>query len=446
MKTQRTGHVLATVTGLVCLVGLVCGLAADPPGEESQSRPAAENTEQDEHEISVPEPSPTPEFVHKGIKWLIEAQHEDGGWGGGSHAQQQIRDPHAVPTDPATTAFVASALLRAGHTPTEGEYKDAVRKATLYLVRITEDAPRDNPRITTLEGTQPQTKLGPLVDTSMTAQYLARVLTTIPKNDALHRRVDAALESCLAKLTAAQKEDGSWNVGGGWAPVLQSSLATSSFELAEVAGKMVDRRQLERARDYQKGNFDTPSGTVKAGDGAGVALYALSSAQRANAGESRAAEEIISKAKDEGVLPADAAISTDNLQRAGVEAPQAQRLAMANAAVAAQTEQLTSDAVLAGFGSNGGEEFLSYLFTSESLVIQGGESWETWNTKMHERLAKIQNPDGSWSGHHCITSPVFCTAAVVQCLSTDRDAKLLIQIAQNAARADKAAATAQADD
>ena len=46
------------------------------------------------------------------------------------------------------------------------------------------------------------------------------------------------------------------------------------------------------------------------------------------------------------------------------------------------------------------------------------------------RLQKVQNGDGSWSGHHCITSPVFCTAAVVQCLTTDRDATFLIAMAE----------------
>ncbi len=51
---------------------------------------------------------------------------------------------------------------------------------------------------------------------------------------------------------------------------------------------------------------------------------------------------------------------------------------------------------------------------------------------MHVRLEKIQDPRGSWSGQHCITSPVFCTAAVVQCLTTDRDAPMLVKIAKAA--------------
>jgi hypothetical protein len=29
----------------------------------------------------------------------------------------------------------------------------------------------------------------------------------------------------------------------------------------------------------------------------------------------------------------------------------------------------------------------------------------------------VQNGDGSWTGHHCITSRTFCTAAAVLVLS-----------------------------
>jgi hypothetical protein len=76
---------------------------------------------------------------------------------------------------------------------------------------------------------------------------------------------------------------------------------------------------------------------------------------------------------------------------------------------------------------------VSYLLTSESLVIAGGGEWQKWTDKMQGRLLSIQSPDGSWTGHHCITSPVFCTAAVLQCLTADREASLLTKISANAA-------------
>ncbi|NJL15318.1 MAG: hypothetical protein HC913_21490 [Microscillaceae bacterium] len=66
------------------------------------------------------------------------------------------------------------------------------------------------------------------------------------------------------------------------------------------------------------------------------------------------------------------------------------------------------------------------MMTSESLVITGGEAWEKWQAKMHNLLQSIQNQDGSWNGHHCITSPVFCTAACILALTAENDRELLL--------------------
>ena len=75
---------------------------------------------------------------------------------------------------------------------------------------------------------------------------------------------------------------------------------------------------------------------------------------------------------------------------------------------------------VAGFGSNGGEEFLSYMNISESLVVKGGPAWKRWDDAMTSNLDRIQNGDGSWSGHHCITGRTFCTATALLVLLADR--------------------------
>src|SRR6185503_6363153 len=110
---------------------------------------------------------PLEPFLEKAVLWIVKGQHPDGGWGAGSHANQAERDPQAVVTDPATSAFTAMALLRAGHTPVSGEHREAVARAVERLIAIVEAAPADGPRITDLGGTQPQAKLGPYIDTSM---------------------------------------------------------------------------------------------------------------------------------------------------------------------------------------------------------------------------------------------------------------------------------------
>jgi hypothetical protein len=385
----------------------------------------------------LPAAAPISTFAQKGIDWLVEAQHSSGGWGAGSHANQQNLDPSRVKLDPATTAFSGMALLRAGHTPTAGKYRDSLRKAATFLVDTVERYQKPGPRITDITGTQPQAKLGQLVDTSMTTQFLARLLPLLPKKDPLHKRTDAALDKCLHKLQLSQQKNGSW-VAGGWAPVLQSSLGCTALELAQVAGKNIDMSKLKLARKYQQGNFNNKTGKANATAGAGVELYAFSGAQRASAGQARAANELVKDAKRRGDLADDAEVNEQNLRKIGVQSDKAKDLANANEAAQAQAERLNDETLLRGFGNNGGEEFLSYLMTSESLIITGGDSWKQWNAKMNSRLAKIQNPNGSWNGHHCISSPVFCTAAVLQCITTDRDAAILIQVADNAAKRQQA--------
>jgi Squalene-hopene cyclase C-terminal domain len=429
MRYRTLALALCALLPLALLANQSEGEVASATGEVPATKPKTDQTATANKAIQPAQIAP---FVTKGIAWLVAAQHPDGGWGGGSHAEQQIRDPHEVKTDPGTTAFTLLSLLRAGHSPTSGDYKTAVRRGLEFLIATVEKAPVEGPRITELTGTQPQSKLGPFVDTPLTAQYLARAIELLPEDDPLHARVDAALDKCLAKLEASQQDDGGWGQGGGWAPVLQSSLSCSALEIAQASGKGVDKAKLAKARDYQKKQVDVSGGraVAKTGAAAGVELYAFNGALRGNASDAREAESVLRAAKAEGKVAQDAVISLDAFQAAGLGGAQARRLVDAAEQNDKQLERLGDENLLAGFGNNGGEEFLSYLLTSESLLIAGGDKFHQWNDKMMGRLQKVQNGDGSWSGHHCITSPVFCTAAVVQCLTTDRDATFLIAMAE----------------
>jgi hypothetical protein len=57
---------------------------------------------------------------------------------------------------------------------------------------------------------------------------------------------------------------------------------------------------------------------------------------------------------------------------------------------------------------------------SETLLAQGGKEWEKWDAQMSENLHRVQNSDGSWSGHHCITGRTFCTSTALLALMADR--------------------------
>ncbi|NNF58632.1 MAG: hypothetical protein HKN04_10355 [Rhodothermaceae bacterium] len=373
-------------------------------------------------QVDLDDVKPFPRYLPQSLDWLAAAQFSNGGWGAGQHAQQGIDDPHAVQMDPATTAFAALALMRTGSTPDDGPYAENVARALAYLLDLVEESSEDGPRITTIDGTQPQAKLGRNIDAAMVAQFFAAILPAL--DGRLERRTEAALDKCLRKIQRGQTADGSWD-DGGWAPVLQSAMANSALESAARAGRDVDEDVLRRSREYQAGNIQVrggradpsaPAAEVDASAGAGVALYAASSSQRATAEEARKAQDLIG---------GEGEVSVDGLRQAGQSQEEAERLYDAYRRNEATTELLDDEGIWSGFGNNGGEEFLSYMMTSESLVIAGGPAWDRWHARLSNLFGSIQNDNGSWSGHHCITSPVFSTAAVVLALTADRDRTLL---------------------
>jgi hypothetical protein len=365
--------------------------------------------------------------IDGGLGWLMIAQHPSGGWGAGSHSRQDVMDPHAVPADPATTSMVGMALMRAGNTPTKGKYSNQLRKAMRYLVDQVENSSPASSTITNLSATQIQAKLGSNIDVILTAQFLSNALDHLQHDQEMEGRVQRALDVCVSKIQKAQNTDGSFE-GSGWAGVLQSSFASTALEEALSRGANVDEDALQRSRDFQKGNYDHKTGNVKTDMGAGVVLYSVSGSTRASAKEARRVQEEMEKAKKENKLPQSAPPTVENLQKIGFDKDDALRYATAYEVYNSAKVKAQQEDVMDGFGSNGGEEFLSYLQTGESMIIGKDTQWSSWYNNMSGRLLKIQNDDGSWSGHHCITSPVFCTATCVLILSVNNDVEKLIDL------------------
>jgi hypothetical protein len=361
--------------------------------------------------------------VRDGLNWLVEAQLPNGGYGAGTHARQDIRDPHAVKADPATTAMVANAFLRSG----QSVYNKKLIKAINYLLETVENTPKDAPYITEVRGTQIQRKLGQNIDAVLTAQFLSNLLDRNLKWVDT-KRVNKCLDICVSKIQNGTDETGRQK-GAGWAGVLQSGLANSALESAQAVGVKVDNDVLERSRDYQKGNYDSESGNVKTEDGAGIMLYAVSGSVRGSAKEARKAAEVIKKAKKDGVLD-EVVVTAQNLQKAGLSEEEAIDYAASYKVYNAAKNVAQREDVLNGFGNNGGEEFLSFLQTGESLVVNKDDDWKDWYDDMSGRILKIQNEDGSWNGHHCITSPVFCTATSLLLLTVENDIQFLSKVGE----------------
>lgn len=373
----------------------------------------------------------TPENVQRaidrGLTWIVKAQQTNGGWGAGTHHRQNVLNPHAVETDPATTAMVAMAMLRSGATLEKGDYSIYLRKALEHLLQAVETSPRDHLNITAQTGTQIQTKLGNNIDVILTSQFLSNMLPYLEDDDALKARVKNSQDICVAKIQRAQNHNGSI-AGSGWAGVLQSSFATNALEAAEANGASVDKEALDKARQFQKNNYNAKTGDVNTDLGAGIVLYSVTGSVRASAKEARKVQEIVTEAKRDGKLAQNAAPSAENLEKIGFTKDDALQYATAYEVYQSAKVEAQREDVMDGFGNNGGEEFLSYLQTGESMIINKDDSWQNWYNNMSGRLLKIQNNDGSWQGHHCITSPVFCTATCLLILSVNNDVKNLIEL------------------
>lgn len=358
--------------------------------------------------------------ITDGLAWIEKAQQSNGGWGAGSHMRQDIMDPHAVKADPATTAMVCMALQRSGNTLSKGTYSKQLSKGLEYLLQCVEQADPNATTITGETGTQIQVKLGSNIDVILTSQFLSNVLELAVNDTKLKGRIEKCQNVCVSKIQKAQDTNGSIK-GSGWAGVLQSSFATSALEAAQANGAKVDDKVLERSREFQKSNFNQETGEVNTAMGAGVVLYSVSSSNRAAAQEARKVNEAVEKAKKDGKLATNAPVTVDNLKKLGFSDEEAKK-ANNSYKVYNDTKTVAQDQkVMTGFGNNGGEEFLSYLQTGEGMVIGKDTDWKKWYENISGHLVSIRNTDGSWSGHHCITSPVFCTATCLLILSINND-------------------------
>jgi Prenyltransferase and squalene oxidase repeat len=331
------------VSGLHVLVLSTLALAS---GEARSQRQQPAHTERAEPDVARP------------LRWLLQAQNPDGGWG-----------PEAgAPADVATTSLSGIALLRVGQQGGAGELAGANKRALQYVIRAVERAPAPDAYIQP-EGTLPQRKLGRGIDTFLAAQFLGEAVAGLPPGSE-RDRARAALDLCVAKTQALQQQDGSF-AKDGWAPVLSSAFAANGLSVAKDVGAKVKPRTLAAAEEYMLRGYDAEKKEFRTGDSAGVALY-------------------------------QAAGSLDAAARAGK---------LAEAPAQAARAHLADEAFVRGFGSYGGEEHVSYLLSTEAFAKAGGEEWTRWSKSIRARLAGIQREDGTWRGDHCITSTAFCTAA-----------------------------------
>jgi len=344
---------------------------------------------------SAAAPAPVSTAVDKAARWLVSVQGADGGWGQDGGQASSARPGERLESsgnDVANTAVAALALLQAGR-----QYDPQVERALAFVLQQVEASPVDGLAITDRQGTQIQRKLGPCIDTFLSSMLLSQ-LDGRASTPALNARVRKALQKTVAKIEKHQQGDGSWNIAGGWAPVLGTSMASRSLFEARNKGVAVDAAVLKRAESYTVSALTAPppSGGRVGGGGVSGGLAVAAPAEAA------------------GVPLYQSAQALEQLSRTAADRAQNAKQ------ISAIQGQLANAAFVGGFGSMGGEEFFSYLNISDSMKRVGGDPWSKWHADITQKILGLQNSDGTWAGHHCITGRVAMTSAAILNLTVDR--------------------------
>jgi hypothetical protein len=335
-----------------CIVAIVSGhwgLEADEPAPISKATPRERSARATAKITSEARTS-----IDAGMKWLLSAIRHDGALG---------MDLEQRP-DLGCTAIAGMALIAEGNTPTGGEHMYELRRVMNAVLDILQrPAQIESPKV---PQTLLQRKIGRNADLFLSALFLSQLAGESAATDQEIRKV---LKEVVDVICEAQESNGTWG-HESWAPVLGTVLGWESLRASSSAGLRIDASATLAGKALMK-NLEAKSG----GDDWMHDFYREASSIR--------------------VL-----YSLDYRDR-----PEFKRC------VERMIKTARSDP--RPFQYAGGEEFLSFYLVTECLLKEGDPSWQAWYPAVSGNLINIQNTDGSWTGHHCITARTFCTAAAL---------------------------------
>lgn len=334
--------------------------AAKKIPSEKNSSPATDAPVADQGPELVPAAAAA---VRRGVGWLLRALPREGGWG----------TDIGQPPDIGCTALSGLALLSAGNTPREGPQARETRRALNYLLECAARMPADD--ITASLQTQLQNKIGRHAHSFLAALFLSQVAGETLEGAQVRR----ALRRVLDAIVAAQTSEGHWGQTS-WAPTLGTVMGWVALRAAHFAGLRVGASPETTAAFLARQMQASLGGAATAGwmhtlykNATGIrVLYALGQ----------------------------------------------ETTPVARQAIHETLKLVTSDNT--AFTQAGGEEYLAFHLITETLSQRGGSDWNAWYGVVRDKIVAVQNEDGSWSGAHCITSRVFCTAAALLVLNAPR--------------------------
>ncbi len=298
--------------------------------------------------------------LRKGTGWLIKAINKDGGAG------LDI----GTASDVACTGVVGMALMSQGDTPMDGQHRRRQRALMNFLIKRVEGMGSGG----SLQQSRSQIEgdLGPYATHIFSTICLSQMLGEAPYVDRCRR----ALQRLEKYVSGNQHRNGSWG-DNAWAPQLATACGWVSLRAANFAGISVSGSS-ERAGEYLIKTM--PKIGRSWGSGSWYhRLYGTAAGLRVLYAMGRDQEEQARTALDD-IL---ALVEKNNR----------------------------------AFGGAGGEEYLTFHLMTEMLMQKGGDQWVRWYPNVRDKLIDVQNRDGSWTGHHCITSRTFSTACALMVLS-----------------------------
>lgn len=193
--------------------------------------------------------------VREMLEWLAREQQLDGGWSYRLRLplDQHVHDARPRPSQSKNwkskvpdTAMAALALLRAGNTPDQGEYREHAEKAAKFLYDAVLKSPEGSLDVAPV-ATPFTARIGAHADTFLTLLYFAEL-----RDPRRGSRVgyDGAIKKLVEKVERNQNADGSWGKDPIHAPLLGHALGVWALETASRHGVAVSPEVIARAERY----------------------------------------------------------------------------------------------------------------------------------------------------------------------------------------------------